>query len=356
MKHLVIGPGAMAYFAFAGALSALKDLGALNDLEDISGSSAGSILALLYILTKGDTLQVMQSSIDVPVGNIIKPVIKTLIKSFGLVGTTKIRKIFKTFVNEFLGKDDVTFAELYAHWPVRLHVAACCIELSTTHYFSVDTAPNMSVLDAVTMSISVPFLFASFKHGPWHYIDGGTLEESPCGPFIGRDSVCVIRMNKMGIETNLKDLKTYAIQIINSAMYLRHKYPHFPTVLVEADNIFDFKVSSDVKIRMFVQAYISCKNNPPRFETCRTRTPEPEPCTDPSHPWLACDAVPDSPQTPPDDTDEMTSFLRPCTPPKTEDSDTSEFAACTHETLGTSLPDDNTCSGRLSDPLEIFQS
>jgi len=50
MKHLVIGPGAMAYFAFAGALSALKDLGALNDLEDITGYSAGYILALLYIL------------------------------------------------------------------------------------------------------------------------------------------------------------------------------------------------------------------------------------------------------------------------------------------------------------------
>lgn len=356
MKRLVIGPGAMAYFAFAGALSALKDIGALNDLEDISGSSAGSILALLYILTKGDMLHVIKNSIDVPVGHLIKPVIKTLIKSFGLVGTTKIRKIFENLVNEFLGKDDVTFAELYAHWPVRLHVAACCIELSTTHYFSVDTSPNMSVLDAITMSISVPILFASFKYGPWHYIDGGTLEESPCGPFIGQDSVCVIRMNKCGIETNLKDLKTYAIQIINSAMYLRHKYPQYPTVVVDVDNIFDFKMSSDVKIRMFVQAYISCKNNPPRFETCRTRTPEPEQCTDPSHPWPECDAAPGSLQTPPDDTNETTSFLRPCTPPKTEDSGTSEFAACTPETPETSLSDDNTCSGRRSEPLEISQS
>lgn len=351
MKHLVIGPGAMAYFAFAGALSALKDIDALNDLEDISGSSAGSILALLYILAKGDMLRVTNFSIDVPVGDVIKPVIKTLIKSFGLVGTTKIRKIFKNMIREFLGQDDVTFAELYAHWPVRLHVAACCIELSTTHYFSIDTAPNMSVLDAVTMSISVPFLFASFKHGPWHYIDGGTLEESPCAPFIGKDSVCVIRMNKMGIETNLKDLKTYAIQIINTAMYLRHKYPHFPTVLIDAENIFDFKVSSDSKIRTFVQAYISCKNNPPRFEKCRTRTPEPEPCTDPSHLWLECDAVPDSLQTQPDDTDETTSFLRPCTPPKTEDSETSEFAGCTPETPSTTAPGDSTCSDTPPDPL-----
>jgi predicted acylesterase/phospholipase RssA len=343
MKHLVIGPGAMAYFAFAGALSALKDLNALNDLEDISGSSAGSILALLYILAKGDMLRVMEFSINVPVGDLIKPVIKTLIKSFGLVGTRKIRKIFKSLINEFVGHDDVTFAELYTHWPVKLHVAACCIELSTTHYFSVDTAPNMSVVDAITMSISVPFLFAAFKHGPWHYIDGGTLEESPCAPFIGKDSVCVIRMNKWAIETNLKDIKSYAVQIINSAMYLRHKYPNFPTVLVDAENIFDFKVSSDSKIRTFVRAYISCKNTPPRFEKYQSRMPEPEPCIDPSHPLPVYDAAPGSLQIQPGGTVEMMSSLQPCTPPKTEDTDTSEFAECTPEIHSTIEANDSTC-------------
>lgn len=351
MKHLVIGPGAMAYFAFAGALSALKDIDALNDLEDISGSSAGSILALFYILAKGDMVRVMESTLSVPVGDLIKPVIKTLIKSFGLVGTTKIRKIFKNIVYEFLGQDNVTFAELYAHWPIRLHVAACCIELSTTHYFSVDTTPNMSVIDAIIMSMSVPLLFAAFQYGPWHYIDGGTLEESPCGPFIGKESVCVIRMNQPNTATNLKDLKMYAIQIINSAMHLRHKYPNFPTVAIDVDNIFEFKMSFDGKIRMFVQAYISCKNNPPQFETCRTRRLEPEPCTDPSHLSPECDAVPGSLQTEPGDTDETTSFLQLCTPPKTEDSDTSEFAVYTHEIHESSLKDDNMYSGRLPDPL-----
>ena len=36
MKHLAIGPGAMTYFAFLGALGALRDCHELDNLEDIS--------------------------------------------------------------------------------------------------------------------------------------------------------------------------------------------------------------------------------------------------------------------------------------------------------------------------------
>lgn len=68
MKRLVVGPGAMAYFAYAGALSALKDTGALNDLECISGASAGALIGLLYILAKGDVTRLIQHSLDIPVG------------------------------------------------------------------------------------------------------------------------------------------------------------------------------------------------------------------------------------------------------------------------------------------------
>ena len=40
MKYLALGPGAMAYFAFLGALGALRDCHELDNLEEISGASA----------------------------------------------------------------------------------------------------------------------------------------------------------------------------------------------------------------------------------------------------------------------------------------------------------------------------
>lgn len=284
MRHLVIGPGAMAYFAFAGALSALKDLGALNDLEEISGASAGGILAFMYVVSKGDTRRLLDYSLGIPIGDAMRPNIKSLLRSFGLVAVGKIRRHIVGVVREFLGgRTDITFRELYEFWPVKLYVSACCVETSTTHYFSVDSSPGMSVVDALCMTVAVPFLFESVSHGPWHYIDGGVLEETPCNPFIGRDSVCVIRMDTCPPCADVKDLKAYVTKMLGCVMGLRGQYRMFPTILLSVDDIFDFKASRVSKMKMFVQAYLSCTNNPPRFSTDRAQMPESEQHTDPSH-------------------------------------------------------------------------
>lgn len=264
MKHLIFGPGAMGYFMYLGALSALSDASALNELQSISGASAGALLGLVYILAKGDIHKMLEYSLAVPIKDIMKPNIKVLLKSFGLVSTKKVRGVFSDTVRYFVAKDDITFAELYAHMPVKLHVAACCIDLHATHYFSVDTAPSMSVLDAVCMSVSIPFLFQSNRHGPWRYIDGGTLETIPGGPYIGQDPKTVVAFNiDDEWKSDVKDLKTYALCILGAALTLREKYPMFPRIgLISGDiDILDFGSSNDVKIGMFMNGHAQTKKS-----------------------------------------------------------------------------------------------
>jgi len=246
----------MAYFVFLGALSALKDIEKINDIEAISGSSAGSILGLVYILARGNTKVVLDHSLQVPVGTIMKPNIRTFLKSFGLVQTSKLKKTFQGTVHHFLGRQDVTFKELYDHYPVKLYVSACCINLSVTHYFSVDTSPDMSVIDAICMSIAVPLLIETMEYGPWRYIDGGTLEEIPCTPFIGQDEVAVICSGELTAVTEIKDIKTYIQNFLFSVMKLRHSYPQFQRFSFNLDaNIFDFGVSEEAKLKLFLFGY-----------------------------------------------------------------------------------------------------
>ena len=264
MKHLAFGPGAMGYFIYLGALSALSDASALNDLESIAGASAGAILGLVYILAKGDIQRMLDYSLSVPIKDVMKPNIKVLLKSFGLVSTKKVRAVFETTVRHFTPKDDMTFAELYAYMPVKLHVAACCIDLHTTHYFSVDTSPTMSVVEALCMSISIPFLLQSIRHGPWRYLDGGTLETIPGGPFIGQDPKTVLTFNiEDEWKSDVKDLKTYARCILEAALTLRQKYPMFPRIgLISGDiDTLDFGSSNDVKLRMFMNGHAQTKKS-----------------------------------------------------------------------------------------------
>jgi len=245
----------MGFFMYLGVVSKLKRGGQLDDLEAISGASAGALIGFLYCITKGDPTKVLDFALTVPVNQIMKPNIKCLLKNYGLISHTKIRKVLVDACKSFIGKDDATFQELYDLYPVKLHVSAYCVDFMKTVYFSVDTTPTMSVLDAVCASVAIPFLFSSVKlKDGWNYIDGGAAEFVPGGPFLGQEALALkLAWNRL---ENVKDLKTYAISILYSSMKLRHTYD-FPSMDLElpGEDIFDFGASNDSKLKMFLKGF-----------------------------------------------------------------------------------------------------
>jgi hypothetical protein len=264
MKHLAFGPGAMGFFMYLGALSALSDVGALNELESISGASAGALLGVLYAVAKGDITRLLDICVTVPFKEATKPNIKVLLSSYGLVSTKKLAKLISDACVQFTGRTDFTFAELYAHNPIKIHVSACCVDLKKTHYFSVDTTPDMSVTQAICMSIAIPFVFQSVKRGPWRYIDGGTLEAIPCGALVGVDPKTALAFHISDEwDYEVKDFKSYAFCILGAAMGLREKYIAFPRLGLSAGdiNVFDFGISNDAKIRLFVSGHAQTKKS-----------------------------------------------------------------------------------------------
>jgi NTE family protein len=255
VKYLVIGPGAMGYFTFLGALTKLKQTGQLDELEEISGASAGALLACLFCATKGDTTKVLDYSIDVPVKQIMKPNLTSFLKNYGLVSNTKLKKVFQGTFQRLMGREDVTFQELWEWYPIKVHVSSYCVDSMKTVYFSVDATPTMSVLDALCATVAVPFLISSVKLKDWNYIDGGTVETTPGGPFLGRpiEGVLVLALAYTHFP-EIKDLRTYAMRMLYSTMALRHVY-EYPTVRLECEEAFDFGMSQEVKLRLFLSGF-----------------------------------------------------------------------------------------------------
>lgn len=262
MKHLVIGPGAMTYFAFLGALAALRDSDDLHNLEEISGASAGGLLAFFYIVTNGNIKSILDYSLDVPLKDVMKLNIRLFLKDFGFVSHTKVRKILVDTVQVYFGKEDVTFQELRELRPnmPKLYISAYCVNLGKTEYFSCDTNPTMSVLDAICMTIAVPFLFASVEWDGRRYIDGGTLEETPAGPFIGKDEVKILRCTWSDKEFDTRNLKSYLASFFTITMQRRHTYT-FPTINIDMSHFdfFDFGMSTETKLKLFSHGYHSTK-------------------------------------------------------------------------------------------------
>ena len=245
----------MGFFLFLGVLSRLKRDGQLDTLEAISGASAGALLGFLFCISKGDPTRVLDYALTVPVKQLMKPNIKCLLKNYGLISCSKIRKVLGEACHTFIQKDDVTFQELYELYPIKLHVSSYCVDFMKTVYFSVDTTPTMSVLDAVCASVAIPFLFSSVKLSDgYNYIDGGSAEVVPGAPFIGQDALAMkLAWNRL---PEVKDLKTYAMSILLSTMKMRHVY-EFPTLDLDSSDVdvYDFSASNDAKLRMFLKGF-----------------------------------------------------------------------------------------------------
>jgi NTE family protein len=256
MKCLALGPGAMGFFIEIGVLAKMTELGRLEDLEEISGSSAGALLGFLFLATRGDIAKVLDFSLKVPVNQIMKPNLKSLLTCYGLIPQTKIKTFIQEIPRTFMdGITDVTFAELYEWNKIKLNISSFCVDLQKTTYFSVDTTPHISVIDAICGSIAVPFLISTVKINKMIYIDGGIEEDTPCACFIGRprEDVQVIRFAMQ--QSPIKDIKSYILNILNSILKMRYKYTEFPVIELDCSvmtEAFDFGATTESKLKMYM--------------------------------------------------------------------------------------------------------
>lgn len=249
MKYLVLGPASMGIFSLIGVLKARETV--LADVKEISGSSAGAILTLFLALGMSVD-EILHVSLSMNIPNFVKIRIGSFFNKFGFVDMTPIRKKMVDIC-----KSDPTFEEL----DMKIYVSAYCLNTCETVYFSKDTHPNMKVIDAVCMSIAIPFIFACGSYQEYTYIDGGTKEEYPLAPFLDKkphEITCIkIKMDRMYRE-KIETPKQFVESLVRSALSNRSEY-NLPIDIIEINmremNVFDFNMSYEDKIKLFNIGY-----------------------------------------------------------------------------------------------------
>lgn len=247
---LVLGPGGMGFFALLGAYSKLEEQ--LSDVTDICGSSAGALLGLFIALGKTST-EILDISMGIDIPALTKYNIKSFMSSYGLIDHSQIREVLVSIC-----EGDPTFSDI----DKTIYIAAFNVNLGRTEYFSKYTHPTMSVIDAVCMSISVPFIFSSFKFNGYNYVDGGTMECVPVPPFFGKkpDDVLIIHIiSDLPVHEDIHSVKDYLGCLIRSILRVRVNYQGmFPTIDIDIHdtNMFDFNMSDDEKLKLFLNVKI----------------------------------------------------------------------------------------------------
>jgi predicted acylesterase/phospholipase RssA len=233
-------------------LKKLSDDKQLDSLEEISGSSAGAIAAFMYIASRGNFERILDISLNIPIQKLVKPDLKSLLKNYGLIPRQRIIDVFTGALKKLIPKKtDVTFKELYHHFPIKLHIPAFCVDTSQTVYFSVDTHPDMSVLDVLYMTIAIPFVFESFEYKDWRYVDGAFIEATPCAPFLNKEDVLGIHLVYKNKETN------YVSKILHAILRNRYKYTNVKHLNVDIGDasVYNFNMTTEEKMKMYTLGY-----------------------------------------------------------------------------------------------------
>lgn len=240
-RFLALGPCAMGFFAILGALKHVD----LSRVEEISGSSAGAVLGLFLCLDK-TVSDILEMTLEIDFGALAKPDLTSIVTRYGLVPVDPIKKKLV----ELCGGKNLKFRDVAK----KLYVTSFCLNISETVYFSRDTVPDMYIIDALCMSIAVPFLFESTVYRDHLYVDGGLIESVPMVPFLGhkKEEVLALQLIVEDTACDIKTLKQFATRLVRSSLRCI-EYTNINKVIVKNIDIFDFAMSFENRLKLFLR-------------------------------------------------------------------------------------------------------
>ena len=190
-KNLVFEGGGVKGIAYGGALAELYEIGALNNIERVAGTSAGAITAVLMAVgydhkavAEITAATKFDSFADDSVGFVRDA--KRFVKEYGLHKGNAFKKWIGNLIKIKCGKKDLTFAELKAiNGTLDLYLVATNLSDQVAELFSAEHTPDVPIRDAARMSMSIPLYFKAVPHGLDRdiMVDGGVAWNYPLNIF-----------------------------------------------------------------------------------------------------------------------------------------------------------------------------
>ncbi len=188
IRNLVFEGGGVKGIALLGALKYLKEIGELENIQRVGGTSAGAINALFLGLGIGPDESIpLMKKMDFNSFLDDKPgVIRDLFNLFRNFGWHKGEN-FKNFIKEIIlkqtGNADATFEDIEKMKKEKgfldMTFVGTNISTNQVEFYNYYYTPKMKVCDAIRISMSIPFFFEAIKSSTGVLIDGGMVANYP---------------------------------------------------------------------------------------------------------------------------------------------------------------------------------
>ena len=178
LRSICLSGGGIAGMVHVGVLERLEREKLLKRIDTFVATSIGTVISVLLVI--GYTpLQIKQTLIDIDETALKFSSIDTFFMGYGMdSGEYFMAHIVDKFIEKNISPL-VTFKELFLLTGTRLFFTGTNVSTHSTLYFNKDENPDLKVLDAVRISIGIPFILTAVKHDESLFVDGGVTDNFP---------------------------------------------------------------------------------------------------------------------------------------------------------------------------------
>jgi len=177
ITHVIFSGGGIKGLCYMGVLRYLYIEKLIDKIKHVAGTSIGAYFALLLALKipidyleeeiSKSIKQFSENEMAVNKNNIGK-----LFCSNGLYNTDFLSKPIRDFLQNKYGVDDLNYIEFVKKTGVNIYISCTNLNTVSNKVFSVESTPNISVIDTVMASLSIPFVFEPIYIDGEYYVDG----------------------------------------------------------------------------------------------------------------------------------------------------------------------------------------
>jgi len=242
---LCFSAGGIQGISFIGALLYLEKNNYLNfnNINNFVGTSCGAILAFMlsinYKINELYTILIDNIKYIEPECNI-----DNFFINYGIDNGDNFYKILSIILEKKLYKQDITFIELYKLTNKKLIIIGTNFTLSKEQIFSYEKTPNISVITAIRISISIPLIFTPILLNKNYYVDGALVNKFPINLCNSLTTIGFKISDSKKLKLNsLQDMIYGTIYIMSQQQLININNYNYVEIKILDNNICNFNVN-----------------------------------------------------------------------------------------------------------------
>ena len=247
--------GGVKGLSFIGTIEKLIKIKYINisNIKKWVGTSVGAIIAYLFSLNYSIE-EIKEFIINFDFSKLVPTIeLENILLNHGIDNGEKIKLILTYFLKEKYNIEDVTFKKLYNMTNKKLVVIGTNFTKAIEEVFSYDTTPDMSVITAVRISLSIPIIFTPIFYNNNYYIDGGISNNFPinyCN--INTTLGIYIKQTSHNELENILSIPVGCLSIISDVITTKD-CNNYDIIVVQNDvpEMINFEISLETKNKIF---------------------------------------------------------------------------------------------------------